>query len=103
MTKEEIEKILRSHNDREGFYIEECAEELFKNITPATPLPDDGVDQLIDKHIGRMYGTLEKSAVDYFCSTGTVNGSFRRNLNKLLKEYGSSLLKAQEQRHEECN
>jgi len=102
MTKEEIEKILRSHNDREGFYIEECAEELFKNITPATPLPDDGVDQLIDKHIGRMYGTLEKSAVDYFCSTGTVNGSFRRNLNKLLKEYGSSLLKAQEQRHEEC-
>ncbi|OHB69956.1 MAG: hypothetical protein A2W17_06705 [Planctomycetes bacterium RBG_16_41_13] len=87
MTKEEIEKILRSHNDREGFYIEECAEELFKNITPATPLPDD------EEIMEYTETALAEATLEY--ETGFISGA------KWMREKCSSLLKAQEQRHEQ--
>ena len=47
-------------------------------------------DALINKHIGGL-GFSEKSSVEHFLKTGTVNGSFRKALNAMLDEYAEAL------------
>src|SRR3989304_2481445 len=92
MTKEEIEKILRSHDDREGFYVEECAEELFKHINPTTPLPDDEMFlNIYSEYSGERLTSIKN--IQHRRFTG-------EELFKFCNHYATSLLKAQEQGHE---
>ena len=43
------------------------------------------MSELIDTHIGKMWGGLEMASVEHFMKTGKINGSFRMRLIAMLK------------------
>lgn len=51
-------------------------------------------EEIINKHLSPMWGSLEFAAIDYFKETGTINASFLQRLKEMLKEHG-------DQRYEE--
>lgn len=44
----------------------------------------DEMDALLDKYIGKMFGSAGRSSIEYFLQTGKINGVFRLNLVRLI-------------------
>lgn len=44
----------------------------------------DEMDALLHKYIGKMFGGVAKTSIEYFLQTGTINGMFRLNLCRLI-------------------
>lgn len=44
-------------------------------------------DELIDYHIGRMFGSAESASIKYFLETGIINSSFKIHIDRMLDEY----------------
>ena len=42
--------------------------------------------ELINKHIGKMWGGLEMASIKHFIETGRINGSFYQRLNDMINE-----------------
>lgn len=43
--------------------------------------------ELIDREIGKMYGSLEAASIKHFLESGTISGSFRLRLISMLQFY----------------
>ena len=59
----------------------------FRSPDMAEALTSEELGELIDKHIGGMFGGLEMASIDHFKQTGKINGSFRLRLISLMKFY----------------
>ena len=66
--------------------LEEYARQ-FRSPDMAEALTSEELGELIDKHIGGMFGGLEMASIDHFKQTGKINGSFRLRLISLMKFY----------------
>lgn len=51
-------------------------------------------EEMINKHIKPMYGSLEAASIKHFIEKGTVNGSFRLRLIAMMKFYEWRVCKA---------
>src|SRR6185437_1497347 len=57
-------------------------------------IPEADVRALINKHIGKMWGSCEMASIDYFKETGTINGSFLLRLKSLLSDAAQLMIAA---------
>lgn len=51
------------------------------------------IERLLNKHIGKMFDSLEAASIQYFINTGKINGAFRFNLVYLITEFAYKEIK----------
>lgn len=99
-TKEEIIDKYTANCEYPSYYHESDIEQMMDDYAEALAkgerkeLTDKDYEELLNQHIGKMWGGLEMASIEHFIKTGTISGSFRLRLLSLMRFHQRRVEKA---------